>query len=97
MAYDCCPDTDTCSCKDDSSKFLRGNRNFPILYKDERLIVYKNPLGEIFIESNYPHSVGLHIQGSINGLIVTASKGTLTPTSVSGQDAFRVSDMILRH
>jgi len=30
-------------------KFCCGTKTFPILYKDDRLMVYKNPLNEIFV------------------------------------------------
>ncbi len=94
MSYDCCPNQDTCSHEETSSEFIRGNSNFSILYSDNDLRVYKNPSGEIFIESvRYPN-MGLRVGMHNRNLVATASKGNLAPTSVSGLDAFKVNSRI---
>jgi hypothetical protein len=67
-----------------------GN-NFPILFEDSTLVVYTNGSGEIFVERKSDDKVTIRVTPDHNDLTVTAAQARLTPWSVNGLPAFRVT------
>lgn len=65
-------------------------KNFPILFEDQDLRVYKNPSGEIFVENKGNEKCTIRIGGGRDGLRVTAHDGTFTPWAINGLPAFIV-------
>lgn len=73
------------------TKFKGGYEDFPILYEDYSLRVYKNSSGEIFVENTLDTSVSIRIGASGNYIQVTGSSCNLLPCSVRGLQGFRAS------
>ena len=73
-----------------TTKFKYGSENFPILFQDGRLQVYKNPSGEIFVEDMRDKGVEIRISLGQDGLTVTSQTGALTPWATNGLPAFLV-------
>ena len=71
--------------------FIRGNENFPILYEDNFILVYRNPSGEIFIENLLEPSISIRVRAKDRYLIVTSSSANLLPTEVNGLQGIKVS------
>lgn len=75
--------------------FWRESENFPILYENVDIVVFKNPAGEIFVQktSRVADTEGPCIRIGCFGhteLVVTANNGGLIPWAVNGVSAFRV-------
>ncbi|MDO8302488.1 MAG: hypothetical protein Q7T18_04515 [Sedimentisphaerales bacterium] len=73
-----------------------GNMSFPILYEDSCLRVYKNPDGDIFVESvsGGPEKLDATIrfsQGAGKGELVFSANGRLEPTMVCGMIGWRLT------
>ena len=77
-------------CNSKSLEFFGENKNLPILYEDSKLKVYKNPSGEIFIQSVLYSDICLRVEVLGNTITAIAHKGNLAPTSVGLLEAFRV-------
>jgi hypothetical protein len=65
---------------------------FPILFENSEVIVYKNSSDEIFIETKHA-KVTMRVSPRREGLMVTAGNGNgmFTPSSFNGLPAFVVS------
>lgn len=75
----------------EETKFKWDSQDFPILYEDYSLRVYKNSSGEIFVENTLDTSVSIRIGASGNYIQVIGSSCNLLPCSVGGLQGFRAS------
>ena len=74
------------------TKYAGGNENFPILFEDDHMRVYKNPANEIFVEdiqsgatmriSSYP---------LLDGGLRFTTKGRVEPIPVANMIGWRIS------
>ncbi len=71
--------------------FINDNENFPILYEDNLILVYRNPSGEIFIENLLDPTISIRVRSKDRYLIVTSPFANLLPTEISGLQGIRVS------
>ena len=74
----------------ETSRFKYGSRDFPILYEDHHVRVYKNPSSEIFVENKGNEKSTIRVSTDRDGFSVTAHNGVLTPWAVNGLPAFLV-------
>lgn len=78
----------------DKEKFPRLNdEQFPVLFENDKIRVFKNPSDEIFVETkDFEHSVQMRVSTQRHSLLVTAGNGNgiMTPSSINGLPAFVV-------
>jgi len=72
------------------AKFRHDDENFPILFEDNQIQVYKNPSGEIFVENKQNKNSTMRISTYGVGFQVTAHDANLSPWAINGLPAFVV-------
>lgn len=60
------------------------------VYEDARLLVRKNPTGELFVTPKEDERAELRIGPSNKGLILTSQSGSFIPASLHGLSAIQV-------
>jgi len=70
--------------------YKHDSPDFPIHFRNGKILVYTNPSGEVFVELSGDERVCVRISDSRDDLTITAHNSLMTPTSVNGLSAFRV-------
>jgi len=71
------------------AEYERDNEQFPILFRDGKVKVYKNPTNEIFVE-DVATGAQMRISSNGRGLGFTAFSHRVQPTVVAGSIGYEV-------
>lgn len=78
-------------------RFVGGNKNFPILYEDGCLRIYKNPSSEIFVEDMRSRAtMRISSYGYSDGGLQFTTDGQVGPIRLSNMIGWRVGPLCLK-
>lgn len=73
----------------DETKFMHGSVDFPILFQNYGMVVYKNPSGEIFVQ-NKVSKVQMRLTYVGRGLVFT-TEDLVEPTRVTNMIGWKIT------
>jgi hypothetical protein len=72
-------------------RFKDGGENFPILYENDRVLVYKNPTNEIFVE-DVRSGVTMRISSHPHGGLLFTTDALVEPVRVTNMIGWRIKN-----
>jgi hypothetical protein len=73
----------------EEKKYWHGYKEFPILYEDMEIRVFKNPSNEIFVE-NRRSGLQMRIKAESSGEFIFITNGVLDPIQINNTIGWRV-------